>query len=502
MVNKNKNSTSSNDGVVGLVFIVRDLSHVFPDAKGKRAWVRRTEVGSAAAAEGKLEAGDELIRIGDTDRIFVKDMLHTTWEAEDLGRAMAGPAGTVCHLTFYNHQRKEEYSLKLTRRARSLSPSQPTQPSFLPWLTLLSLSLLRYFIIAASLLGSLSRLPFLLSSLPDAPYPLHSTALSALQTVGPVPLLAAFVVTACTAFLFTGPFRRSNGQQKARESELGQRVGWTEVAWAVWSVLLHLVTAAGLVYGVDEGLMRWERPADPRLRGHVGVVTGCEGTLGVEVTRHLQMLGATLVMLCHSRPACAAQMQRLTSTFTPAKGAWAVMGMEVDLCSRRSVEDFVGKFRRDYGRLDILVLTAGSLPCGTKGGPGPEPDDWIPAHVGQRYLALQLRPDLDKSLLHEGQGKKRVTESDGGKRVTESGANGRNAPRVIATAPASHWLAGPPSKFKLDVTPQSVPETAANGTVWDPAKALYETVVGWRPASELSDLLFYHELGRDRKSVV
>eukprot|EP00961_Rhodomonas_salina_P240334 3247238-Rhodomonas_salina.2 len=71
MVNKNKNSTSSNDGVVGLVFIVRDLSHVFPDAKGKRAWVRRTEVGSAAAAEGKLEAGDELIRIGDTDRIFV-----------------------------------------------------------------------------------------------------------------------------------------------------------------------------------------------------------------------------------------------------------------------------------------------------------------------------------------------------------------------------------------------------------------------------------------------
>jgi hypothetical protein len=85
-----------------------------------------------------------------------------------------------------------------------------------------------------------------------------------------------------------------------------------------------------------------------QLRGKVAVVVGGSQGVGLQVSRALQGLGATVVVSCPDRDACSRTMLSLAKAFTPADGAWAVTPMKLDLCSLRSIRLFVAAIKEKY----------------------------------------------------------------------------------------------------------------------------------------------------------
>ena len=102
-----------------------------------------------------------------------------------------------------------------------------------------------------------------------------------------------------------------------------------------------------------------ERAAFPRA-GQVSLVTGGSAGLGLAIARALARAGSIVVLASRSGARCAAEAERLAAeTGRPA------LGLECDVTDEDAVSSLADRVLAAYGRLDVLVTSAGGQARGT-----------------------------------------------------------------------------------------------------------------------------------------
>lgn len=91
------------------------------------------------------------------------------------------------------------------------------------------------------------------------------------------------------------------------------------------------------------------------MAGHVCVVTGPTSGIGVEITRGLAHLGATVVLACRN----PGKGEALRDLLAQESGNEALTVEAVDLASLASIWEFVRRFRESHSNLHVLVNNAG-----------------------------------------------------------------------------------------------------------------------------------------------
>jgi NAD(P)-dependent dehydrogenase (short-subunit alcohol dehydrogenase family) len=97
--------------------------------------------------------------------------------------------------------------------------------------------------------------------------------------------------------------------------------------------------------------------ATPNLTGKICIVTGANAGIGKETALGLSKLGAKVVLLCRDRDRGEAAQREIKQK----SGNDRIELMICDLASQKSIEQFVGEFKQQHDRLDVLVNNAGVL---------------------------------------------------------------------------------------------------------------------------------------------
>jgi NAD(P)-dependent dehydrogenase (short-subunit alcohol dehydrogenase family) len=134
-------------------------------------------------------------------------------------------------------------------------------------------------------------------------------------------------------------------------------------------------------------------PGDKSLHGRIAVVTGASRGIGRAIALQLAAEGAAVCLVGRDTQALE-EVARLSS---PA--ATAVASYRIDLTRDEEIEGLVGDLTQDFGRVDILVHSAGIMCLGPIGQtPVAELDDQYQANVRAPYLLTQaLLPMLAAS---------------------------------------------------------------------------------------------------------
>jgi len=126
--------TAPEPGGFGIILALRDLSQAVEGApKGQRVWVKTIVPESPAdRSNPRLEPGDELVQVIDDSgtQHDIPALVTSSGNIDVVAKLMAGAAGTDATLAFHQHYAgtRQAYSVKLTRRARSLDPPPPGPP--------------------------------------------------------------------------------------------------------------------------------------------------------------------------------------------------------------------------------------------------------------------------------------------------------------------------------------------------------------------------------------
>jgi NAD(P)-dependent dehydrogenase (short-subunit alcohol dehydrogenase family) len=189
------------------------------------------------------------------------------------------------------------------------------------------------------------------------------------------------------------------------------------------------------------------------------------------------------VVACPDKDTCAHTMTTLAADFTPADGAWAVTPMKLDMCSLRSIKQFVAAVAAKYEQIDMLVLDAATA-CSNMPAASPKRlGDGVACpqmFVGHTALLHWLRPLLVHGDAHQG-------------------AGARAPARVVGVTGPLQWLA---SVTDTDSTEHSAGQGQAGGMnlAYRVLQAAWgqqvERAVGRAPYEALGRLLFPAELAR------
>jgi NAD(P)-dependent dehydrogenase (short-subunit alcohol dehydrogenase family) len=95
----------------------------------------------------------------------------------------------------------------------------------------------------------------------------------------------------------------------------------------------------------------------PELSGKVAVISGAGGNLGLAVTRRLHQENIKLALIDRNE-------ERVKQTIQDEKLGEALIG-PVDLTKKAEIDAFIDKVVAAYGKIDILVNTAGGYRPGT-----------------------------------------------------------------------------------------------------------------------------------------
>lgn len=93
----------------------------------------------------------------------------------------------------------------------------------------------------------------------------------------------------------------------------------------------------------------------PDLTGHVAVVTGANAGVGYWTAYHLAKKGSSTVLACRNQKKCEEAVAKIKQTLPGAD----VHSMILDTSSLKSVEAFSQAFRKQFARLDHMVMNAG-----------------------------------------------------------------------------------------------------------------------------------------------
>lgn len=113
--------------------------------------------------------------------------------------------------------------------------------------------------------------------------------------------------------------------------------------------------------------------------GKVVVVTGANAGIGLGAVRELLLLGATVVLCCRSR-------ERGNAAKASLPAGSNVEVMDLDLGSLTSIRTFAELFRKQYIRLDVLVLNAGKAGSFLGDGGFQLTSDGLEEFVGANFL--------------------------------------------------------------------------------------------------------------------
>lgn len=125
----------------------------------------------------------------------------------------------------------------------------------------------------------------------------------------------------------------------------------------------------------------------------IAIVTGASSGIGKETARGLAHLGFNVVLACRD----AARAEATRDELEAATGNPNVFAMTVDLASIASVDAFVGRFRRRFPGLDLLVNNAGALWRRRTLTDGGVEATFAVNHLGPFALTLGLVDLLEKS---------------------------------------------------------------------------------------------------------
>jgi len=89
------------------------------------------------------------------------------------------------------------------------------------------------------------------------------------------------------------------------------------------------------------------------LKGQVAVVTGAASGIGYAISEHLGLKGANVVLLDLAKDQLNSAIEKLRTK------QLNVAGFSVDVTDEKQVEEVFQTIDKDYGRLDILVQSAG-----------------------------------------------------------------------------------------------------------------------------------------------
>ena len=100
------------------ILALRDMSDVCPAAPGMRVWVKRV-VPDSPADESAIQPGHELRVISPevgAPKVQVAELMSTSQRLDTICTVLAGPVGSPCTLTLFNHGDGTLYNCTLVRR--------------------------------------------------------------------------------------------------------------------------------------------------------------------------------------------------------------------------------------------------------------------------------------------------------------------------------------------------------------------------------------------------
>lgn len=97
------------------------------------------------------------------------------------------------------------------------------------------------------------------------------------------------------------------------------------------------------------------QPQIPPTRSRVALVTGGNRGIGREIARQLSLMGLTVLIGCRDEAKGKAAVEQLRQ-----EGADVRLEV-VDVSSRHSIDELMGRVKEKYDRLDVLVNNAGIL---------------------------------------------------------------------------------------------------------------------------------------------
>ncbi|XP_077278391.1 retinol dehydrogenase 13 isoform X1 [Temnothorax americanus] len=121
------------------------------------------------------------------------------------------------------------------------------------------------------------------------------------------------------------------------------------------------------------------------LEDKVVIVTGANSGIGMAVTTELAKRKAKVIMACRDMEKC--EMER-RSIVLDTKNKY-VYCRKCDLASQESIRKFVTQFKKEYGKLHILINNAGVMRC-----PKSHTKDGIEMQLGVNYMGPFLLTNL------------------------------------------------------------------------------------------------------------
>ncbi|XP_048239840.1 retinol dehydrogenase 14-like [Haliotis rufescens] len=112
-------------------------------------------------------------------------------------------------------------------------------------------------------------------------------------------------------------------------------------------------------------------PVVPLSRDRVVLVTGGNTGIGYEATKHIAMMGASVIIACRSQTRASQAIRRMNEEFSASKeagtlpeginqtGRLAVDCMKLDLASLKSTMAFIEAFKASGRKLHVLLCNAG-----------------------------------------------------------------------------------------------------------------------------------------------
>lgn len=139
--------------------------------------------------------------------------------------------------------------------------------------------------------------------------------------------------------------------------------------------------------------MAWGITDIPSQSGRLAVVTGGNGGLGLETARALARAGAEVVIAARNPEKAAGALADIRSSNPEAR----VSAEALDLSQLASVRDFVSRWLRERGPLDLLVNNAGIMAIPHARSADGFEMQLATNHIGHFALTLGLMPALQAS---------------------------------------------------------------------------------------------------------
>jgi protochlorophyllide reductase len=134
----------------------------------------------------------------------------------------------------------------------------------------------------------------------------------------------------------------------------------------------------------------WSPKNIPDLTGKLAMVTGANTGLGFEITKHLALHGATVILACRNTNKAQKAADDITVLVPTAKLEVA----ELDLASLQSVADAAARFRQTGRPLHLLINNAGLMALDTSTTVDGFETQFGVNHLGHFALTADLLPSL------------------------------------------------------------------------------------------------------------